>query len=329
MIKKRSIGLAVFLCIVTLGIYPFVMMCIMGKEVNRICEGDGKKQMHFLLAVLLGLVTLFIYPVVWCSKAMNRLCDNAYRYGPTVHPANSGGSYVLWIYLGSFIAVGPIVAFCKFMDDVNAFAGVYGYVQPLQYTDNQLERVYLAEHNDLTPKSITDAVDNISIYDDIPKSYAIPRGGDVPTTESLSAALMAENVNIHNNAGSAIQPIQNVDSVPPTLNVPGFTPGRGCIKGISGMYSGFEFPMLDNETMVIGKNPQFSNIVIDINGSFVSAKHCSVRYNALSNYYDVTDFSTNGTYTNDNMRIQKNTTKRLLPGTEIYLGNRENGFRLG
>lgn len=300
MIKKRSVGLAVFLYIITLGIYPFVLMCIMGRETNRICEGDGKKQMHFLLACLLGLVTLGIYPVVWCCKAMNRLCDNAYRYGPTVHPANSGSSYVLWTYLGIFIAVGPIVAFCKFLGNVNAFAGVAGNVQPLPYTDNQVERVYIAEHNDVTPK--------------------------VYNQNNQNAPAISQN-NVKN-----LPVAPSVDSVPETSAAPGHAPGRvhsGTITGISGMYSGFVFPVLDNECMTIGTNPQLSSIVIDNNGKFVSAKHCSVCYNALNNYYDVTDFSTNGTYTNDNIRIQKNTSKRFEPGVIIYLGNRENSFKLG
>ena len=95
------------------------------------------------------------------------------------------------------------------------------------------------------------------------------------------------------------------------------------------MYSGFVFPVLDHETMTIGTNPKLSSIVIDNNGKFVSSKHCSVCYNAVNNYYDVTDFSTNGTYTNDNVRIQKNTSKRFGPGAIIYLGNRENSFKLG
>lgn len=304
MIKKRSIGLAVFLYIITLGIYPLVMFCIMGNEINKICEGDGKKQMHYLLALLLGIVTLGIYPEVWCYKQMERLCDNAYRYGPTVHPANSGSSYLLWRYLGLFLAVaiGPIVAFCKFLGNVNAFAGVAGNIQPLPYTDNQIERVYIAEHNDVTPESFHQNKQSISVS-------AIPQNN--------VQGLPAETA---------------VDHVPKTSAAPGHAPGgmnSGTITGISGMYSGFVFPVLDNETMTIGTNPQLSSIVIDNNGKFVSSKHCSVCYNAVNNYYDVTDFSTNGTYTNDNVRIQKNTSKRFGPGAIIYLGNRENSFKLG
>lgn len=303
MIKKRSIGLAIFLYIITLGIYPFVLMCIMGSETNKICDGDGKKQMHYILAVLLGLVTLGIYPVVWCCKQMNRLCDNAYRYGPTVHPANSGSSYVLWTYLGLFIGVGPIVAFCKFLGNVNAFAGVAGNVQPLPYTDNQVERVYIAEHNSVTPGAFKQNYQNNA-------SNFIPPNNNVPKIHISESA----------------------DPVPETSAAPGHAPesrNSGTITGVSGMYSGFVFPVLNNETMIIGTNPQFSSIVIDQNGNFVSSKHCSVTYNAFNNYYEVTDFSTNGTYTNDNIRIQNNTTKRFAPGTTIYLGNRENSFKLG
>lgn len=304
MIKKRSVGLAVFLYIITLGIYPLVLMCIMGREINKICEGDGKKQMHFLLAVLLGFVTLGIYPVVWCCKAMNRLCDNAYRYGPTVHPSNSGSSYVLWTYFGLFIAVGPIVAFCKFLGNVNAFADVVGYVTPLPYTSNAVEKIYLAEHNDITPNSYHQEMNNLS-------------------------GAANQQINIKQTPAFAAK---ETDSVPETSAAPGYASGgvvTGSITGISGMYKDFVFPVMNNECMILGKNAQFSNIVIDIDSNYVSSKHCSVRYYVSDDSYEVTDFSTNGTYSNDDIRIQKNTSKRFRAGSIIYLGTRDNSFKLG
>lgn len=42
MIKKRDIFLFILFNILTLGIYGIVIYCFIGKEVNKICEADGK-----------------------------------------------------------------------------------------------------------------------------------------------------------------------------------------------------------------------------------------------------------------------------------------------
>ena len=85
----------------------------------------------YLWTWLLGIVTLGIYPLVWFYKAMDRLCDNGYRYA--VRVKHSGGDFLLWTLLGSFIAVGPIVAYCYFVADINQFEPFVGYVEPKPY----------------------------------------------------------------------------------------------------------------------------------------------------------------------------------------------------
>ena len=74
------------------------MFCKISKDINRICEGDGRDTMFYLWTWLLGIVTLGIYPLVWFYKAMDRLCDNGYRYA--VRVKHSGGDFLLWTLLG-------------------------------------------------------------------------------------------------------------------------------------------------------------------------------------------------------------------------------------
>ena len=50
MIKKRDIFLFILFNILTLGIYGIVIYCFIGKEVNKICEADGKNQMLYIFA---------------------------------------------------------------------------------------------------------------------------------------------------------------------------------------------------------------------------------------------------------------------------------------
>ena len=73
MIKKRDIFLFILFNILTFGIYGIVIYCFIGKEVNKICEDDGKNQMLYIFAWLLGLVTLGIFPLIWIKTCMDRL----------------------------------------------------------------------------------------------------------------------------------------------------------------------------------------------------------------------------------------------------------------
>lgn len=307
MIKKRSIALFILLGIVTLGIYPLVVLCIMGEEVNKICEGDGKHNMFYLLAVLLGLVTLGIYPVVWFAKAMNRLQDNAYRYGPTVMPMHSGASFALWFYFGSLIIVGPLVAVCYFISDVNAFAGVAGCIQPLPYTPNMVERVALADKGNLGRQFQFSP-------EPAPAAYAMPPVQQTPAPQlPMDTAPTAYNR--------------------PEVAVAAPTRGRGSVKGtiscVSGMYAGYDFPIENNEEITIGTDSSSASIVIDADSPYVSGTHCVIRYDAATNSYLVTDYSTNGTYTSNDTRLTKGMPKVLPCRETIYLGDKQNSFRLG
>ena len=309
MIKKRSIGLFFVLSIITLGIYPIVAYCIIGKEVNQICEGDGKNNMHFLLALLLGFVTFGIYTALWYAKAMNRLQDNAYRYGPTVRPVHSGNSFLLWMYLGSFVlGIGPFVAVAYFLSDLNQYAGIYGSVQPLKYTDNQAERAILLG---------SDTFANVQM-----QMLSDKRQNSESLSQSLSAISEGssyEQNSIPNNKG-------NYESNKETNKRTSFT---GVIRGVEGMYSGYNFPIEDNEEICIGTNPYDASIVIDINNQLISSQHCIIRYDAQSDSYLVKNVSQFGTFTATGERLSDGMPKIFQRGEKIYLGDQQNVFRLG
>lgn len=143
-VKNRNIFLFILLGVITLGIYWMVAFCIMSNEINKICEGDGKKTMFYLWAWLLGLITLGIFPLIWYYKAMERLKDNGYRY--QIEVKHSGSEFLLWFLFGSLIAVGPIVAYCYFVSDVNQFSEYAGVINPCPYTGNAVERLELKKN---------------------------------------------------------------------------------------------------------------------------------------------------------------------------------------
>ncbi len=101
----------------------------------------------------------------------------------------------------------------------------------------------------------------------------------------------------------------------------------GAIIGVTGDYAGAIFRIDPDEEITIGRDPKTSQIVIDEHCDLVSRKHCTIKGNAHSAYYTVTDFSTNGTFVNDE-KLPRGVTVSVARGSTIFIGNKENSFRL-
>ncbi len=105
---KYSLAAMIFLGIITLGVYPLVKMCIMSVNINTIASRyDGKKTMFYILAMLLGSVTLGIYVFVWTHKFCARIGDELQRR--QLSYSFGARDFWLWDILGSLIIVGPFI----------------------------------------------------------------------------------------------------------------------------------------------------------------------------------------------------------------------------
>ncbi len=312
-VRYRNIFLFILLSIVTLGIYPLVAYCIMGEEVNDICRGDGDNNMFYLLAALLGIVTLGIYPIVWYCKAMNRLCNNGYRYGITVR--HTGTEFLLWYLFGILLfGVGPIVALCLFVSDLNQFANLqtaYGnnYVQDNQgyYLQNG-EQQYYGEQQQYYGEQQQYYGEQQQYYGEQQQYYG--NGGENPAdygeTDTLSSA-----------------PTSAPTSEP--------APSEGSVMWLGGEYTGYTFPIKPDTEVIIGKDPNQSNIVIGKEHATVSRKHVGIRYDSSNGMYILTDYSTNGTYINDGAytgRLERGAATYIGSGVIASIGNGENSFKL-
>lgn len=61
----------------------------------------------------------------------------------------------------------------------------------------------------------------------------------------------------------------------------------------------------------------------------VSGRHCSIAWDAASGQFIVTDLgSSYGTYTDGGQKLSANAPYRLLPGTDIRIGDKDNTLRL-
>ena len=123
MIKKRSLLLLIIFSIITFGIYAFYWYYKLAKDVNMICEGDGKKTAGLVKLLLLSLITFGIYFMIWLYMLGDRLQDNSNKYGVAVK--ESGGSVLLWYVLGAFIIIGPFISYYIIIKNTNALAEEY------------------------------------------------------------------------------------------------------------------------------------------------------------------------------------------------------------
>ena len=123
MINNRSLARYIIFTFITLGIYGLYWIYKLAKDVNAMCEGDGKKTAGLLKLILLSLVTFGIYSFIWYYMLGDRIQDNAPRYN--LEFKENGGTILLWYLLGSFIVVGPFIAVFIIIKNTNAMAEAY------------------------------------------------------------------------------------------------------------------------------------------------------------------------------------------------------------
>ncbi len=120
----RNLFIFILLSLVTCGIYSYIFIYEIARDVNIACEGDGEETPGLLLLILLSIVTCGIYAYIWYYKLGNRLAKNMQRYG---YPAPDNGTTVLlWMTLGSLICgIGPFIGMNIIINGTNTVCTGY------------------------------------------------------------------------------------------------------------------------------------------------------------------------------------------------------------
>lgn len=120
----RSLLIFILLSLVTCGIYMYIFLYYMIKDVNTACAGDGDETPGLLLYVLLSLVTCGIYSYIWVYKLGDRLARNCQRYGYTV--TENGTTVLLWFLFGALLCgVGPFIGWNILINNTNMVCAGY------------------------------------------------------------------------------------------------------------------------------------------------------------------------------------------------------------
>lgn len=120
----RSLVLYILLDFLTCSIYPMYVIYTIIRDVNVVCDGDGKHTPGLLEFILFGILTCGIYDLYWFYSIGNRLADNAPRYG--LHFQENGTTLLLWIIIGLLLCfVGKYVGIYFLLNNVNAICNAY------------------------------------------------------------------------------------------------------------------------------------------------------------------------------------------------------------
>ena len=114
----RSLLVFILLTLVTCGIYLYVFMYYMIKDINTACAGDGDETPGLLVYILLSLVTCGIYSYIWLYKVGERLARNCQRYGYSV--TENGTTVLLWFIFGMWLCgIGPFIGWNILINNTN------------------------------------------------------------------------------------------------------------------------------------------------------------------------------------------------------------------
>lgn len=98
------------------------------------------------------------------------------------------------------------------------------------------------------------------------------------------------------------------------------------LVGITGIFKGANIPVSANEELIIGRDPSQCHLIIE--SEQISRKHCAIRFDNITGQYKVTDFSSNGTFINNERRIMRNQPQFVPRGAVLSIGDGANSFRL-
>ena len=102
----------------------------------------------------------------------------------------------------------------------------------------------------------------------------------------------------------------------------------GRLRCLSGTHAGMEFPLSD-ETIKLGRDRSWSQIVFKESDELVSRQHCTVRFDRQTGGVVLEDCgSTHGTFLENGERLKSRQPRVLRPNGRFYVGSKTNMFQV-
>ncbi len=123
MIQRREFWVILLLTIVTCGIYYYIYLYQVTKDLNTMAGNDDKFT-DPAMVVVLSIVTCGIYSWWWYYQMGNRMQNMG--MANNVRVEENGTTYLLWLLLGSFVCgIGPLIGLYLFIKNFNNLAFAY------------------------------------------------------------------------------------------------------------------------------------------------------------------------------------------------------------
>lgn len=101
---------------------------------------------------------------------------------------------------------------------------------------------------------------------------------------------------------------------------------RPVVRAMSGFFAGGVVPV--GSQVLIGRDASSCQLVYPMDMTSISRRHVRITYDLRSGRFEVTDMSTNGTFSDGGKRLEKNSPVTMEAGAEFYLSDKEEMFRL-
>ncbi len=132
----------------------------------------------------------------------------------------------------------------------------------------------------------------------------------------------------YGKGGATVAPMQDRSAV--TKLADGKTaPAAGrrpVVRAMSGFFAGGVVPV--GSKVLIGRDASSCQLVYPMDMTSISRKHVRIAYDMRSGRFEITDMSTNGTFSESGKRFEKNSPVVMEAGAEFYLSDKEEMFRL-
>ena len=100
----------------------------------------------------------------------------------------------------------------------------------------------------------------------------------------------------------------------------------GALICTHGNYTGSIIQICPEKKILIGRDGKQADIII--NHPYISRVHCSLLYHSDTMSYEITDYSSNGTFVHEGIRLVNDEPYLLKSGSELYFGTKDNVYTL-
>lgn len=102
---------------------------------------------------------------------------------------------------------------------------------------------------------------------------------------------------------------------------------KGALVCIKGEYLGRIIRIVPEQTIIVGRDGTSADMIVNL--PLVSRKHCELIYHEEENVYEVMDYSANGTFTDGDVRLEKDKSYIIRPGATLMFGDKSVVYKLG